>query len=78
MTRAAPSNPYDGRYPEPPYECPDCSQLIAERDAAQEWADELADLISAITGVDIGEHSNLNNPWERAAEAADAHINRDK
>lgn len=52
----------------------DEQQLIAERDTAQEWADELADLISTITGIDIGEHTNLNNPWERAAEAAEAYI----
>ena len=52
----------------------DDGTLIAERDTAQEWADELADLIAAITGVDIGEHSNLNNPGERAAEAAEADI----
>lgn len=55
-------------------DCADCSQLIGERDKAQEWADELADLISAITGADIGEHSNLNNPWEQAAIAADAYL----
>ena len=55
-------------------DCRDCNQALAERDNAQEWADELANLIALITGADIGEHSNLNNPWERAAEAADAYL----
>lgn len=53
---------------------PDDDQILAERDTAQEWADELADLIAAITGVDIGEHTNLNNPWEQAAIAAEAFL----
>lgn len=52
----------------------DDETLISERDTAQEWADELAELIATITGVDIGEYTNLNNPWERAAEAAEAYI----
>ena len=55
-------------------DCKDCSQLIDERDRAQEWADELADLIATITGADIGEHSNLNNSWEQAAIAAEAFL----
>lgn len=67
-----------GENPFPADECRDCPALIRERDEAQEWADELADLIAAITGANIGEHSNLNNPWERAAEAADAYLNRSK
>ena len=57
-------------------ECSDCPALIRERDEAQEWADELASLIAQITGADIGEHSNLNNPWEQAAIAAEAFIDR--
>lgn len=32
---------------------PDDERLIAERDTAQEWADELADLMATITGTDI-------------------------
>ncbi|MGE0698281.1 MAG: hypothetical protein AB7O57_04225 [Hyphomicrobiaceae bacterium] len=55
-------------------ECRDCPTIIRERDEAQDWADDLADLIAAITGTDIGEHSNLNNPWERAVEAAEAYL----
>jgi hypothetical protein len=54
------------------------AELRVERDSAKRAADELAGLIAAITGVDIGEHSNLNNPWERAAEAADAYLKRSK
>lgn len=49
-------------------------QTIADRDEAQEWADELSDLIATLTGAEIGEHSNLNNPWEQAAAAAEALI----
>jgi len=44
-------------------------EILAERDDAEEWADRLARAIAAATGVDIGEHSNLNNPWGRALEA---------
>lgn len=65
-----------GENPFQPDECRDCPSFIRERDEAQEWADELARLISEITGVDIGEHSNLNSPWERAAEAAEAHLEK--
>lgn len=44
-------------------------QVIEERDEAVEWADKLAGAIAAAAGVDIGEHSNLNEPWERALDA---------
>lgn len=49
-------------------------RIILERDTAEEWADKLAGLIASMTGFEIGEHSNINNPWERAAEAADAFL----
>jgi hypothetical protein len=42
---------------------------LAERDRAEEWASNLAGAISEMTGVDIGEHSNLNNPWANALDA---------
>lgn len=45
---------------------------IDQRDIAERWADELARLIGQMTGVEIGEHSNLNFPWQNAAEAARA------
>lgn len=45
--------------------------LIQERDRNEDWADRLANKISEVTGEDIGEHSNLNNPWHEALEALD-------
>ena len=44
---------------------------IGERDRYHEVADELAGHIAAITGVDIGEHSSANCPWQNAIEAAE-------
>ncbi len=40
------------------------TQLIGERDRFEEWADKLAYAIAHVE--DIGEHSNLNKPWEEA------------
>ncbi len=40
------------------------TQLIGERDRCEEWADKLAYAIAHVE--DIGEHSNLNKPWEAA------------
>ena len=45
------------------------SDLIRERDNAEEWADNLAAEVVELTGYDIGEHSNLTNPWEEALDA---------
>lgn len=47
-------------------ECKDCLTLIQERDAAQEWADRLAQGIARVFGEDVGEHSNKNCPWDNA------------
>ena len=47
-------------------ECEDCLQLIKERDLYGDKADELAQAIADHFGVDIGEHSNVNCPWENA------------
>ena len=44
-------------------------QIIAQRDSYHEWADKLA---HAIGGLDVGEHSNINNPWQNAIEMAEA------
>lgn len=44
---------------------------IDQRDRAEKAADTLAALIARMTGVQIGEHSNVNCPWEKAAEAAE-------
>ncbi|WP_153164308.1 hypothetical protein [Stenotrophomonas nematodicola] len=45
-------------------------QAIEQRDRYHGTADELADHIARITGVDIGEHSSVNCPWQNAIEAA--------
>ena len=39
---------------------------IEQRDNAEHWADQLANTIAERFGVDIGEHSNLNCPWNEA------------
>lgn len=45
-------------------------QTIDERDKAQDMADRLAEAIAQITGVEMGEHSNVNDPWQNALQAA--------
>lgn len=44
-------------------------QTLQERDRYHEVADSLAQAIAKHLGADIGEHSNLNCPWEQALEA---------
>lgn len=46
---------------------------IDQRDRCEEVADELSARIASITGVDIGEHSSANCPWQNAIEAAEAY-----
>ncbi len=46
-------------------------ETIEQRDRCEEVADELADHIARITGVDIGEHSSANCPWQNAIDAAE-------
>ncbi|HAL22834.1 MAG TPA: hypothetical protein DCP40_08920 [Stenotrophomonas sp.] len=46
-------------------------RTIGERDRYHDVADDLAGHIAAITGVDIGEHSSANCPWQNAIEAAE-------
>lgn len=41
-------------------------QVITERDDAHEWADRLAQAIAEFLHIDIGEHSNMNLPWQAA------------
>lgn len=48
-------------------------ETIDQRDRYHEVADELAGHIARITGVDIGEHSSANCPWQNAIEAAEAY-----
>jgi predicted nuclease with TOPRIM domain len=45
------------------------TQLIQERDEAEEAADKLAYSIASLE--EIGEHSNVNDPWENAVEKAE-------
>ncbi|WP_440568396.1 hypothetical protein [Stenotrophomonas sp. STK17_22] len=47
------------------------SETIDQRDRYHEVADDLAGHIAAITGVEIGEHSSANCPWQNAIEAAE-------
>lgn len=58
--RSAPSRPYDDAL---------WDQTLKERDNYQEWADKLAAAIAKHLGVEIGEHSNMNNPWAEALDA---------
>lgn len=41
---------------------------IDQRDHAETMADQLAQKIAEFTGEDIGEHSNLNCPWQNALD----------
>lgn len=43
-------------------------QTLRERDEYHETADKLAAAIAKYFGVDIGEHSNANCPWDEALE----------
>lgn len=49
---------------------------VRSRDEYHEMADKLADLIAQLTGVDIGEHSSANSPWDNAVVAAEACLAR--
>ncbi len=46
----------------------ECCELIAERDQREEKLDEIAEKIAAIRGIELGEHSNCNDPVENALE----------
>lgn len=48
-------------------------ETIEQRDRYHEVADELAGHIARITGVDIGEHSSANSPWQNASDAAEGY-----
>lgn len=41
-------------------------QVLKERDENAEWADRLAQAIAEFLHIDIGEHSNMNLPWQAA------------
>lgn len=42
------------------------TQALQERDAAEGWADSLADLIGRYFDRDVGEHSSAHCPWQEA------------
>jgi|GEM_PF-2046141 hypothetical protein len=48
-------------------------ETIDQRDRYHEVADDLASHIERITGVEIGEHSSDNCPWQNAMEAAECY-----
>lgn len=54
----------------------DHDQTMKERDDAEKIADALAHAIAAITGDEIGEHSNMNCPWQNALDAAEGYLAR--
>lgn len=62
----------------PPADCKACDRLMTERDYAEATADTLADLIAALLGIDIGEHSSANCPWTEAIEAAEYEVEKRK
>jgi len=47
-------------------------QTLTERDNYHEWADKLANAIAEHFGIEIGEHSNLNNPWSVALDTLES------
>lgn len=74
--RIAYGPPYlDGSSPEPG-DCKDCDKLMTERDDATEQADKLADCIEGLLGIDIGEHSSGNAPWQNAIDAAEYELDK--
>lgn len=59
-------------------ECRSCDQLMTERDDAEEQADKLADCVAGLLGIEIGEHSNMNAPWQNAIDAAEYELDKRK
>lgn len=53
---------------------PAFTAVLIQRDLYHDIADELAERIAKITGVEIGEHSSNNDPWMRAKYAADEYL----
>ncbi|MGD0053333.1 MAG: hypothetical protein ABSD03_16130, partial [Vulcanimicrobiaceae bacterium] len=43
-------------------------EVCVERDRAEKAADDMSHAIAEHFGVDIGEHSNTNDPWENALD----------
>lgn len=64
--------------PDEPAECKDCDKLMTERDDATEQADKLAECIEGLLGIEIGEHSSGNAPWQNAIDAAEYELDKRK
>jgi hypothetical protein len=47
-------------------------QTMRDRDHNADMADQLANGIAAHLGIEIGEHSNMNDPWANALEAIES------
>lgn len=45
---------------------------LTQRDQAEAWADRLARAIGIHFDVDVGEHSNTNNPWAEALDVIES------
>lgn len=50
------------------------SLTVEERNA--DYADQLTNMIGVYFGVDHGEHSNMNEPWENAIETMRVEIGK--
>lgn len=46
----------------------DLDKIMEERDRAEDMADNLAYQIERVFHIEIGEHSNVNDPWQNAYE----------
>ncbi len=50
--------------------------ILKERDEAEDRADEFAELIATMTGVDLGEYTSSNDPLQNAVDAANEWIRK--
>ena len=47
------------------------TQALIERDNAEEQRDQLVSKLAGYLGLDFGEHSSANDPWQNAMDALD-------
>lgn len=47
------------------------NQALTERDTAEEQRDQLVSKLAGYLGLDFGEHSSANDPWQNAMDALD-------
>ena len=50
----------------------DLAEEVKERERLEEMCDLLAGKIAHLEGLNIGEHSNLNDPWRNALDGDNA------